>query len=228
MAKILLVEDDIELAEVMKRWLTRENYTAELVSEGPEALSRMKNYHYDLIILDWQLPGMEGIDVLKQFRSAGGMTPVLMLTGKREIEDRVEGLDGGADDYLTKPFNGRELTARIRVLLRRPVEIKQDVLSFEELRLDPRSGVVTMKGATVSLRPKELLLLEFLMRNQGRLFQPQQLLDQVWPNESDATTEALRSCLKRLRNSLDGDSDTSIIRNVHGRGYGIGFPDSPT
>ncbi len=212
----------------MKRWLTRENYTAELVSEGPEALSRMKNYHYDLIILDWQLPGMEGIDVLKQFRSAGGMTPVLMLTGKREIEDRVEGLDGGADDYLTKPFNGRELTARIRVLLRRPVEIKQDVLSFEELRLDPRSGVVTMKGATVSLRPKELLLLEFLMRNQGRLFQPQQLLDQVWPNESDATTEALRSCLKRLRNSLDGDSDTSIIRNVHGRGYGIGFPDSPT
>jgi DNA-binding response OmpR family regulator len=228
LAKILLVEDDIELAEVMKRWLTRENYTAELVSEGPEALSRMKNYHYDLIILDWQLPGMEGIDVLKQFRSAGGMTPVLMLTGKREIEDRVEGLDGGADDYLTKPFNGRELTARIRVLLRRPVEIKQDVLSFEELRLDPRSGVVTMKGATVSLRPKELLLLEFLMRNQGRLFQPQQLLDQVWPNESDATTEALRSCLKRLRNSLDGDSDTSIIRNVHGRGYGIGFPDSPT
>jgi len=226
LTKILLVEDDIELAKVVTRWLTHENYTCEWVEDGIEALSRLKTYHYDLTILDWQLPGMEGIEVLNQYRASGGRAPILMLTGKREIEEKIQGFDTGADDYLTKPFHGRELTSRIKALLRRPAVMQDDILKVGELQLDPRTGDVTKAGAKVVLRPKELLLLEFLMRNPGRLFQPQQLLDQVWPNESDATTEALRSCLKRLRNSIDGDSDTSVIRNVHGRGYGL-FADGP-
>jgi DNA-binding response OmpR family regulator len=221
LSKILLVEDDIELAKVITRWLTHENYTCEWVDDGLEGLSRMKTYHYDLTILDWDLPGLQGIDVLTQYREGGGTAPVLMLTGKREIDDKIQGFETGADDYLTKPFHGRELTARIKALLRRPQTMQDDILSVGDLQFDPRSGDVTKAGAKLTLRPKELLLLEFLMRNPGRLFQPQQLLDQVWPNESDATTEALRSCLKRLRNTIDGDSDVSVIRNVHGRGYGL-------
>jgi DNA-binding response OmpR family regulator len=228
LTKILLVEDDIELADVIKRWLTKEKYTCEWVEDGNEALSRMKNYHYDLTILDWQLPGLEGIEVLKQYRASGGTAPVLMLTGQREIESKLQGFETGADDYLTKPFHGLELAARIRALLRRPVEMVEDILTAGDLSLDPRSGTVTKAGAKVVLRPKELLLLEFLMRNQGKLFQPQQLLDQVWPNESDATVEALRSCLKRLRSTIDGDNDSSVIRNVHGRGYGLFHEDSPS
>ncbi len=130
MAKILLVEDDNDMCEQIESWLQHEQHAVEVVKEGPEAADRLKFYKYDVVILDWQLPGMNGVEVLKKFRDQGGVTPVLMLTGKDKIEDKEQGLDSGADDYLTKPFHFKELSARLRAMLRRPAITTGNVLKL--------------------------------------------------------------------------------------------------
>ncbi len=221
MAKILIVEDDEQLADLIVQCLTRENHLVEHVNNGADALSQVKLYIFDLIILDWNLPEVTGLGILKEFRSRGGITPVLFLTGRRDLSDKLEGLDAGADDYLTKPFDSRELTSRIRALLRRPQVLVGDVLEVGKLRLDPKDFKVTLGDEEIKLVPKEFALLEFLMRHPGELFGVDKLLDSVWPCQSDSTREALTTCIKRLRKKLDGDSDTSMIRNVHGVGYGL-------
>lgn len=221
MAKILIVEDDEQLADLIVQCLTRENHLVEHVNNGADALSQVKLYIFDLIILDWNLPEVTGLGILKEFRSRGGITPVLFLTGRRDLSDKLEGLDAGADDYLTKPFDSRELTSRIRALLRRPQVLVGDVLEVGALRLDPKDFKVTLGEDEIKLVPKEFALLEFLMRHPGELFGVDKLLDSVWPCQSDSTREALTTCIKRLRKKLDGDSDTSMIRNVHGVGYGL-------
>ncbi len=221
MAKILIVEDDEQLADLIVQCLNRENHLVEHVNNGADALSQVKLYIFDLIILDWNLPEVTGLGILKEFRSRGGITPVLFLTGRRDLSDKLEGLDAGADDYLTKPFDSRELTSRIRALLRRPQVLVGDVLEVGMLRLDPKDFKVTLGDEDIKLVPKEFALLEFLMRHPGELFGVDKLLDSVWPCQSDSTREALTTCIKRLRKKLDGDSDTSMIRNVHGVGYGL-------
>ncbi len=221
MAKILIVEDDEQLADLIVQCLTRENHLVEHVNNGADALSQVKLYIFDLIILDWNLPEVTGLGILKEFRSRGGITPVLFLTGRRDLSDKLEGLDAGADDYLTKPFDSRELTSRIRALLRRPQVLVGDVLEVGKLRLDPKDFKVTLGDEEIKLVPKEFALLEFLMRHPCELFGVDKLLDSVWPCQSDSTREALTTCIKRLRKKLDGDSDTSMIRNVHGVGYGL-------
>jgi len=221
MAKIIVVEDDSALSEMIARWLDNDHHITEIVSDGAEALSRLKLYTYDLVVLDWNLPGMQGLDVLKQFRATKKTTPVLMLTGKSDIEDRVEGLNCGADDYLTKPFHARELLARIGALLRRPSAYASDILTFGDIELDSGNRKVTRNSVELSLLPKEYALLDFLMRHPARLFSADALLDAVWANESDSTKEALTTCIKRLRKKLDRSGETSVIRNVHGVGYGL-------
>ncbi|MGD9679659.1 MAG: response regulator transcription factor [Candidatus Obscuribacterales bacterium] len=221
MAKIIVVEDDSELSEMIGRWLDNDHHITEIVPDGGEALSRLKLYTYDLVVLDWNLPGMEGLDVLKQFRATKKTTPVLMLTGKSDIEDRVEGLNCGADDYLTKPFHARELLARIGALLRRPSAYSSDVLVFGDIELDSGNRKVTRNSVELSLLPKEYALLDFLMRHPARLFSADALLGAVWANESDSTREALTTCIKRLRKKLDHPGEPSVIRNVHGVGYGL-------
>jgi DNA-binding response OmpR family regulator len=146
---------------------------------------------------------------------------VLFLTGRRELADKLEGLDAGADDYLTKPFDSRELKSRVRALLRRPTALVGDVLQVGPRELDPKDFKVTLSGQEIKLVPKEFALLEFLMRHPGELFGVDKLLDSVWPCQSDSTREALTTCIKRLRKKLDGDSESSYIRNVHGVGYGL-------
>ena len=219
MAKILIVEDDVQLAEIVGRWLTNEHHVVELVEDGEDALSRLKIYSYELIILDWSLPGMEGIEILTRFRGAGGQTPILMLTGKRTIEDKMTGLDSGADDYLTKPFHGKELTARVRALLRRPVDVLDNVLKIGDVELDSRNFTVSRGNEPIKLVPKEFALLEFFMRHPGRYFTANKLLNEVWPSESEASTDALTTCLKRLRRKIDREGEESVIKNVHGMGY---------
>ncbi|MBN8660682.1 MAG: response regulator transcription factor [Candidatus Melainabacteria bacterium] len=222
MAKILIVEDDVQLAELVMRWLGREGHLVEHVKNGGDALQRLRFDPYDLIVLDWNLPEVEGIDILKTFRRNGGTTPVLMLTGKKAIEEKLEGLGQGADDYLTKPFDGRELTARIAVLLRRPtVLLPIDVLKVGDIELDAKAHKVTRGGSLVSLLPKEFALLEFFMRNAGQYFPAEKLLAHVWPSESDSTVEALTSCIKRLRQKIDYSGSESVIKNVRGAGYGL-------
>ncbi len=221
MAKILFVDDDLGLCKTIRGWLAMERHTTETAHDGTEAMGLLKAYEYDLIVLDWQMPGMSGIEVLKEFRARGGKTPVIMLTGRSEIENKEEGLDSGADDYLTKPFSTRELSARIRALLRRPPDAVGDVLKWREVELDRESYLVKKGGAEIRLLPKEFDLLEFFMRNPGKVFTTEALLNRVWSAESDSTVEALHTCVKRVRKKVDAKGDVSIIRTVHGVGYSL-------
>jgi DNA-binding response OmpR family regulator len=217
MAKILVVEDDKEIQDSIKKVLELEHHQVEAVDDGGEGLFRLTSYFYDLALLDWQLPSKDGVDILREFRDGGGKTPIIMLTGKSSIDDKEHGLDAGADDYLTKPFSGKELAARIRALLRRPALTSSNVLKGMGIELDVSSNEIRKNGELVELLPREVKLLEFLMRNPNRVFEQDAILNRVWPSDSDATSEALRSTVKRLRKKIDPDGE--IIRTVHGVGY---------
>ncbi len=217
MAKILIVEDTIDILELIKDILEKEHYTVETAANGTDGWFFLKTYEYDLVILDWQMPGMSGIDVLKEFRDTGGQTPVLMLTGLSSFSNKEEGLDSGADDYLTKPFNPGELCARVRALLRRSAKATKNVLKGGDIELDPVNYVVNVAGQKVDLQPKEFQLLEFFMRHPNKVFDQEAVLNRVWTSDSDATVQALRSTLRRLRSKVDPEG--KILRTVHGVGY---------
>lgn len=224
MAKILVAEDDSKLCIVIGDWLAMEHHNVETVSDGGDACHRLKTCEYDLIILDWDLPTLSGLAVLKEYRDRGGRTPVLMLTGKDTVADKETGLDAGADDYLTKPFNGRELLARLRALLRRPTAMLANVLEFAGLKLDRANYLVTRDGEELNLLPKEFDLLEFFMRNPNRVHAPEALLNKVWADESDATVSAVTTCIKRLRRKIDPDGKPPLLATVHGVGYKLTLP----
>ncbi len=221
MAKILVVEDDLELSEMIGRWLEKHRHIVELIDDGLEGLSRLRHYNYDLAILDWNLPNLEGIDILKQIRAEKITTSILMLTGKSTIDDRLDGFKNGADDYLTKPFHALELMARVEAILRRPKNYAGKTIQCHSIELDSDAFKVTRNGEEIKLQPKEFALLEFLMKNPGKLFTADKLIELVWENDSVAGREALTTCIKRLRKKLDLEGEPSIIRNVHGAGYGI-------
>ncbi|MBS1992333.1 MAG: response regulator transcription factor [Cyanobacteria bacterium SZAS LIN-2] len=218
-AKVLVIEDDVALAKMVSDWLSLEHHNTELVHDGADAAARLRVYDYDLIVLDWELPGVMGVDILKEFRSRGGLTPVLMLTGRGTIDDKEKGFDCGADDYLTKPFHAKELTARLRALLRRPEAYLGETLKVGDISLDRANFRVLRGDEEIRLLPKEFALLEFLMRNQNRVFAPEALLNRVWVTESEATVDALTTCIKRLRKKIDVEGKPSVIRTVHGVGY---------
>lgn len=223
MAKILYVEDDADLAERVVTWLAEvEKHLVEHVDNGTEALERLTAFKYELIILDVGLPDTTGIAVLKEFRRKGGVTPVLLLTGQDKIEQKIDGLDAGADDYLTKPFHVQELTARLRTLLRRPREYSGNSFSVGEVEIDTGSRSVKANGQEVSLKPREFALLEFLMRHQNKVISPDDILQSVWSSESDATSETIYTHIKNLRKKLSGAGAETFIRTVHGAGYIVG------
>lgn len=224
MAKILLVEDDPEVCEVVSDWLIDEHYTIDVVNSGTEAIERLRFDKYDVLIFDWQLPDTTGIEICKRFRSKGGNTPVLMLTGKSEITDKETGLDAGADDYLTKPFHPRELSARVRALLRRSGELKQNVLTCGDIELDPQGFKVTKDGKEVPLLPKEFALLEFFLRHPNQVFSPEALLDRVWSAESEASPDTIRVHITKLRGKIDTEGQPSIIKTLHRQGYKLETP----
>lgn len=224
MSKILLVEDDKEVCDVVSDWLIDEHYTVDVVNSGSEAIERLRFDKYDVLIFDWQLPDLSGIEVCKRFRSKGGITPVLMLTGKGEIEDKEVGLDAGADDYLTKPFHPRELSARVRALLRRSGELKMNVLTCGDIVLDPQGFKVTKDGKDVSLLPKEFALLEFFLRHPNQVFSPEALLDRVWSAESEASPDTIRVHITKLRGKIDTDGQPSVIKTLHRQGYKLEPP----
>jgi len=219
MAKILLIEDDLVTASMVKDWLEGERYTIDEAHSGAEAITFLKTYQYDLVIVDWMLPEGNGVEVMKTYRSGGGSAPILMLTGKRAIIEKEAGLDAGADDYLTKPFDMRELSARIRALLRRAPSVRGSVLECGNIALDTTSCSVTRDGKNLKLLPTEYSLLEFLMRNQGTVFSTAALLEHVWKADSEATDIAVRTYITRLRKKIDTDGAPSLITTVHGLGY---------
>lgn len=219
MAKILVVDDDRDLSVMIKTWLGSESHTVEVVHDGNEGMDRLRVSDYDVIVLDWNLPGMSGVEILKNFRNEQGKTPVILLTGNRAIEEKETGLDTGADDYLTKPFNIKELSARIRALLRRSPPLTTNILEVGDLVLDPGKHRLTKKGAEIMLLPREFALLEFLMRHPGDVFSAESLLQRVWHSESEATVEAIRTCIKRLRQKIDQDDEQSCIETFARIGY---------
>jgi two-component system, OmpR family, response regulator len=218
-AKILLIEDDVDLTIVIQGWLASQSHIVEVVHNGTDGMYSLRVCEYDVIILDWELPAMSGIEILKQYRNEGGKTPVIMLTGKRSIDDKESGLDHGADDYLTKPFHMKELAARVRSVLRRGTNVQTNVLQVGDVTLDTNQHRVTRNGVNVQLLPREFALLEFLMRHPGEVFSSDALLQRVWHSESEATVEAIRTCVKRLRQKLDENEEGSLIETIARVGY---------
>jgi DNA-binding response OmpR family regulator len=219
MAKILIVEDEPDLSEPVRAYLTHEHHLVEVVGDGLEAMERLRFYKYDVIILDWMLPGMQGVDVCKNFRTNGGTTPILMLTSRKQTQDKIAGLDAGADDYITKPFDVQEISARVRALLRRPQVVNSNVLRARNLVLETSTFKVTRDEQDIQLLPKEFALLEFFMRHPNQVFSAEALLDRVWSSESEASPETIRTYIKRLRQKIDTETQPSIISTVHGVGY---------
>lgn len=222
MAKILIVEDDEVLCSLVSDFLIGERHNVEVVHDGGKADELLKLGAFDVIVLDWELPGKSGIDVLKEYRSRDGQTPVIMLTAKNSVNEKEFGLDIGADDYLTKPFAMKELAARIRAALRRPPGRLPDVLKNGNVELDASKHFLTKDGQEVRLQPMDFALLEFFMRNPDRIFSADVLLTRVWPSDSEASPDALRSAIKRIRKAIDNpneDENSSIIRTVQRVGY---------
>lgn len=221
MSKLLLVEDDVDAAEMVGDWLRMQNHVVDTVHNGTDAIAYLQGAgQYDLVILDWDLPGLSGIEVCRRFRDMGGTTPILMLTGRAAITSKEEGLDSGADDYLTKPFDMKELSARIRAITRRTGQILlPTAMVVGDLTVNPVSCLVTREGQPIALTPKEYALLEFFARHPNEVFNAEALLERVWSSDSEATPLTVRVCINRLRSKIDVEGKPSLIKNLHGLGY---------
>ncbi|HEY9773174.1 MAG TPA: response regulator transcription factor [Planktothrix sp.] len=221
MAKILVVEDEKELSDVIVEWLTEELHVVDTACDGNEAMSKLSSCNYDLIVLDLMLPHLTGFEVCRRYRAQNGVAPIIMLTAKKSLSSKEAGLDSGADDYLTKPFKLRELSARIRALLRRPPTVLPSMLTAGDIELDSTTRRVKKAGAEVRLLAKEFALLELLMRNAGQVMSVDHIIDSAWRDDRDVSPDTIRSYIRSLRKKLDCDSESSIIQNVHGVGYKI-------
>ncbi len=219
MAKILLVEDDKNLCVGIQDWFEHKHHSVETVHTGTDGLVRLQCSDFDLVILDINMPGMTGIELLRKFRFDGGKTPVLMLTGQDQLIDKEIGFGSGADDYLTKPFYMEELFLRVQALLRRTSRTVDNVLRAGGLKLDPITFTVFRGEKQLNLSRGEFALLEFFMRNPKQVFSPETIVSRVWPSESETSPETVRTYIKRLRNKIDVEGIPSAIRNIHGVGY---------
>lgn len=220
MAKILLVEDDEQLADSVRTALLFDHHLVEVANDADSAMHLLRLTEFDLLILDWGLPGsLTGLDICRNYRSSGGKAPIIMLTGKTDVSDKMAGLDSGADDYVPKPFHIKEVSARVRALLRRPPNYMGTVLQAGGVTLDPFKHRVTKDGEPLALLPKEFALLEFMMRHPNQVFTPEALLSHVWPSDTDATIAALRTTMKRLRTKIDPEG--KVLRTEHGVGYSL-------
>jgi DNA-binding response OmpR family regulator len=224
MAKILVVEDDRMVADAIIEALKFAGHTVEWANDGSEGLDRLRLYDYDLAVLDLNLPKLSGLDICRTYRNGGGMIPLLMLTGRGTISDKELGFDSGADDYLTKPFDVRELIARVKVLLRRPQQTVPETIVVGDLVLSVRLGTATVAGNEVRLLKKERTLLEFLMRHPNQIFSVQELLNRLWSSESDSSEDAVRQCISRLRNKINNDQNGNFLVTVKSMGYKITDP----
>lgn len=219
--RLLLVEDERALAEALEASLKRENYTVDLAFDGVEGLDQALTGIYDVIILDIMLPKKNGIDVLKELRAEKIATPVLMLTARSETEDKVEGLDNGADDYLTKPFQLQELLARLRAISRRKGEMEDQSLSFGDLILDTKRCVISSRETkkTMQLGQKEFQLLEYMLRNQNQIITKEQIVEKVWGFESEAEYNSAEVYVSFTRKKIKFIGSKVKIKAVRGIGY---------
>jgi DNA-binding response OmpR family regulator len=220
---VLVVEDERRLAQLVRRVLEEEGHTVDVAYDGEEGLQMALEGTHDVIVLDIMLPEINGLDVCKSIRANRVDTPVLLLTALDSVDDRVRGLDAGADDYLPKPFAFQELMARLRALSRRRVQPRDpQELNVDDLTLDLRRRRAQRDGRTIELSPKEFSLLEFLMRNQGRVVTRTQILDHLWGYDFATDSNLVDVYVAYLRRKVDKDTSNKLIRTVRGVGYALG------
>lgn len=222
--RILIAEDDEALARFVRQGLEGEQYQVELCADGEEAKAKASEAEYDLVILDLNLPKMDGITVLRHLRIQKPSVPVLVLTQRTRVEDRIQSLDGGADDYLGKPFSFGELSARIRALIRRSHLPSESVLTVADLKLDRVQHVVERGGRRIDLTSKEFALLEYLMRNAGRSVTRSMILEHVWNLTFDTTTNLVDVYVAYVRRKVDDAFPAKLIHTVRGVGYELSCP----
>jgi OmpR-family two-component system manganese-sensing response regulator len=224
--RILLVDDEIEMAEPLSRLLLREGYAVDVVYDGEQGAQLAQKGQYDLLILDWMLPQRSGLEICQQLRSQGDATPVLFLTAKDTIDDRVQGLDAGADDYLVKPFELRELLARVRALLRRPTTLEPaqptQRLKVDDLELDLQNQIAYRGGRSIDLSEKECQLLECFMRHPNQLLTHDQIYQNIWGEGEKPTSNALAAQIRLLRRKIEAKGEAPLISTVYGKGYRLG------
>jgi len=217
--RILIVEDDRKVGAFLQKGLKEEQYAVDVCRDGEEAMDFALVNSYDVIILDIMLPKKDGFTVCRELRSRGILTPILMLTAKDSVEDKVSGLTEGADDYLTKPFSFEELLARIRALFRRSQDYKTKVLKAGDLELDPAKRQATRAGRKIPLTGKEYALLEYLMRNKGRIVTEAMIVEHVWDMNYEGTSNIVNVYINYLRRKIDDAAEVKLIRTVRGHGY---------
>ncbi|WP_208589827.1 response regulator transcription factor [Gracilibacillus suaedae] len=223
MTKILIVEDEEKLARVLELELGYEDYQTTIATDGQTAFQLLQENDYDLVLLDIMLPGLSGFEILRRYRKANTTTPILLLTARDEVHDKVSGLDLGANDYITKPFQIEELLARVRAHLRQagPATSQQDQLNYQDLTIDLQSRDVTRNGETIDLTPREYDLLTFLLRNRNQVFNRDQLLDKVWGFDYAGDTNVVDVYIRYIRNKIDKPFQKVTIQTVRGVGYTI-------
>jgi two-component system OmpR family response regulator len=219
--RILLVEDETKMARALRRGLEQEGHTIDVSTDGDDGLSKALEYDYDAVVLDVMLPGHDGFSICRELRASGRWSPVLMLTARDAVDDRIRGLDAGADDYLVKPFAFGELLARLRALVRRGPTERPPVISVGDVKLDPAAHTVTRSGRTVDLSAREFALLEFLMRHPGEVLSRSRILEQVWDYSYSGFSNVVDVYVAYLRRKLERPFGRPLIRTVRGVGYAL-------
>jgi DNA-binding response OmpR family regulator len=219
--RLLIVEDDVKLAGALARGLRREGYAVDLAESGQQGLLQARVYDYDAVILDVMIPAPDGVEVCRALREGGHWAPVLMLTARDGVSDRIRGLDAGADDYLVKPFDYGELIARVRALVRRGAPERPAILRVGDLEVDPAAHTVTRAGEPVELTAREFALLEFLVRRAGDVVSRTEMLEHVWDQNFEGSTNIVDVYVGYLRRKLQEPFGRPLIRTVRGAGYVI-------
>ena len=223
--RILLIEDDPSVSAYVARGVTEQGHVCDVLAEGTDGLFQATRETYDALVIDRMLPGLDGLSLVRALRAAGRRTPVLFLTALGGIDDRVDGLEAGADDYLTKPFAFAELMARVNALARRPpVQEVKTVLRVADLELDLMRRTAVRAGQTIDLLPREFTLLEILMRNEGRVVTRTMLLERVWDFHFDPKTSVVETHVSRLRAKIDKPFETALLHTVKNMGYSLHAP----
>jgi len=227
--RLLLVEDDARIARFVAKGLREQAYAVDVSATGEDALYQAAVNTYDLVILDVMIPAPDGFAVCRELRKSGQRMPILMLTARDAVEDRIAGLDHGADDYLTKPFEFRELLARLRALLRRSGELRSEKIAIADLVLDTGAQTAQRAGRQITLTTKEYALLEYLARNAGRVVRRAEIAEHVWDESFDPFSNLIEVYINRLRRKIDEDSTKPLLHTRRGAGYVLGTaPDLPS